>query len=86
KKSPQVKIILAGMKVPPNMGEEYSEGFEKLFPKLAEKNNLPLIPFLLDKVAGIKELNLPDGIHPNEEGQRIIAQTVMKFILKALEK
>ena len=86
KKSPGVKIILAGMKVPPNMGDEYSEGFEKLFPKLAEKNNLPLIPFLLEKVAGNKELNLPDGIHPNEEGQKIISQTVIKFILKALEK
>jgi len=85
KKNPDIKIILAGMKVPPNMGDEYSKGFEELFPKLAKKNKLPLIPFLLDKVAGNKKLNLPDGIHPNEEGQKIVAQTVMEYLLKALE-
>ncbi|MCM8540068.1 MAG: arylesterase [Lentisphaeraceae bacterium] len=84
KKNPDIKIILAGMKVPPNMGDEYSKGFEELFPKLAKKNKLPLIPFLLDKVAGNKKLNLPDGIHPNEEGQKIVAQTVMEYLLKAL--
>lgn len=85
-KNPKIKIILAGMKVPPNMGEDYSKEFEALFPKLAAKNKLDLIPFLLEDVAGLKEFNLPDGIHPNEKGQQIIAKQVFKFILKALEK
>ena len=85
-KNPKIKIILAGMKVPPNMGKEYSKDFEALYPKLAKKNNLPLIPFLLNKVAGNKDLNLPDGIHPNEKGQVIVTQTVLTFLLKALGK
>ena len=84
KKNPEIKIILAGMKVPPNMGEEYSVAFEKLFPELARKNNLPLIPFLLTNVAGIKSMNLPDGIHPNEAGQKILADNVLKVLSKVL--
>lgn len=84
KKNPQVKIILAGMKVPPNMGSEYGEKFEKLFPELAKKNDLPLIPFLLEGVAGMKKFNLPDGIHPNNEGQKLVAENVMKVLSNVL--
>lgn len=85
-KNPRVKIILAGMKVPPNMGRDYSAAFEQLFPRLAKKNNLPLIPFLLDGVAGIKEFNLADGVHPNAKGQNMIATSVLKGLLPLLNE
>ena len=79
-KNPKLKIILAGMKVPPNMGKKYSEGFTTIFPRLAKKNNCELIPFLLEKVAGLKDKNLADGIHPNPAGHRQIAANVMKVL------
>jgi len=80
KKSPGVKIILAGMKVPPNMGADYAEQFDETFTKLAKENNIPLIPFLLDGVAGEEELNLADGIHPNIEGHKIVAENVLAVL------
>lgn len=79
-KNPDVKIIIAGMMVPPNMGPEYSESFRKIFPQLAEKNNATLIPFLLEGVAGDKELNQPDGIHPNQQGHEIVAENVLEAL------
>jgi acyl-CoA thioesterase-1 len=82
-KYPKAKIIIAGMMVPPNMGEEYSEEFVKIYPDLAKKNKASLIPFLLHGVAGNPDLNLPDGIHPNVEGQQIVADNVWK-VLKPL--
>ena len=82
-KYPDVKIVLAGMMVPPNMGEEYGTEFLKIYPQLAKKNNAALIPFLLQEVAGNPDLNLPDGIHPNIEGQQIVADNVWK-VLKPL--
>ncbi|MCG8305930.1 MAG: arylesterase [Cytophagales bacterium] len=82
-KYPDVKIVVAGMMVPPNMGEEYSNEFVKIYPELARENNASLIPFLLDGVAGNPDLNLPDGIHPNVEGHRIVADNVWK-VLKPL--
>lgn len=82
-KYPEVKIIIAGMMVPPNMGEEYSNEFVKVFPDLARNNRVLLIPFLLDEVAGNPDLNLADGIHPNIEGHHIVAGTIWK-VLKPL--
>ena len=82
-KYPDAKIISAGMMVPPNMGEEYSMQFEGVYPELAKNNNASLIPFLLEGVAGIPDLNLPDGIHPNIEGHQIVAENVWK-VLKVL--
>lgn len=79
-KNPNVKIVIAGMMVPPNMGPDYSEKFQQLFKDLAQKNQAILIPFLLDGVAGQAHLNLPDGIHPNVEGHRIVARTVVKYL------
>lgn len=76
----QVKIVLAGMMVPPNMGEDYSKKFEKVFINLAAKNKCTRIPFLLDGVGGIEKLNQADGIHPTAEGHRIIANTVVKTL------
>ncbi len=75
-KNPDVVIVLAGMQAPPNMGADYTKTFRAIFPEIAKKNSIVLIPFLLEGVAGNPRLNLPDGIHPTAEGHRIIAQTV----------
>jgi len=80
KANPEVEIIIAGMMVPPNMGQQYSNEFKRIFPDLAEKNKLGLIPFLLEGVAGDPELNLPDGIHPNVEGHKIVAGNILKIL------
>lgn len=84
-KNPNTKIVLAGMQIPPNMGTDYTTDFKNIYPELAEKNNVALIPFLLEGVAGIPELNLEDGIHPTVEGQKIVATTVWQ-VLKPLLK
>ena len=75
-----VEIVIAGMMVPPNMGEDYSSEFKKIYPELARKNNATLIPFLLDGVAGNPDLNLPDGVHPNVEGHQIVADNVWSVL------
>jgi len=79
-KNPETRIILAGMQIPPNMGKEYTTEFREIFPELAQKNNAELIPFLLEDVAGIPELNQEDGIHPTTEGQKIVANNVWKIL------
>ncbi len=84
-KYPDMVIILAGMEAPPNMGADYVSDFRAVYPRLAEENNLPLIPFLLQDVGGEEELNLPDGIHPNIEGHRIVAENVWKILETVLE-
>jgi acyl-CoA thioesterase-1 len=83
-KNPNVKIVIAGMMVPPNMGPEYTASFKKIFPELAKRNNATLIPFLLEDVAGNEKLNLSDGIHPNTEGHKIVADNVFKSIYSLL--
>jgi acyl-CoA thioesterase I len=79
-KYPKAHIVIAGMMVPPNIGQDYTEKFRKIYPALARKNNATLIPFLLQDVAGNEKLNLEDGIHPNAEGHKIVADNVLKFI------
>lgn len=79
-KYPKVKIVIAGMMVPPNMGPDYTSKFRKIFPELAKKNNATLIPFLLHDVAGNEKLNQADGIHPNVEGHKIVAANVFKVV------
>lgn len=79
-KLPNAKIILAGMKIPPNMGPEYTSKFESIFPELATSENIKLIPFLLNNVAGIPELNQGDGIHPTVKGQKLVAENVWKVL------
>ncbi len=84
---PQLKIVVAGMKVPPNMGRDFESRFEAMFRELARKNNAALIPFILEGVGGVRELNLPDGIHPTAAGHRIVADRVWRVlepILKGL--
>jgi acyl-CoA thioesterase I len=75
-----VTVILAGMKLPPNYGVEYTKGFEAIYPALAKQYRLTLIPFFLDGVAGSASLNQADGIHPTSEGYRIIADKVMETV------
>ena len=75
-KYPDAKMVLAGMQVPPNMGAKYAADFKNMFPDLAKKNQMALIPFLLDKVGGVPELNQADGIHPTAEGDKILAENV----------
>ena len=84
--NPEVKIVIAGMMVPPNLGQDYTDGFAKIFPEIAEKNDATLIPFILEGVAGEPDLNLPDGIHPTPEGHIILARTVWKYLFPLLEK
>lgn len=74
--NPEVKIIITGMQMPPNMGPEYTGTFKKIFPEIAKSQNILLVPFLLDGVGGIPELNQPDGIHPTPQGHKILAKNV----------
>jgi acyl-CoA thioesterase I len=83
--SHSMQVVLAGMKIPPNYGREYANKFKRVFSKLAQKYSLPWIPFLLEGVAGIRSLNQADGIHPNAEGHKIIAKTVLSKILEVLK-
>lgn len=75
-----VRVVLAGMKLPPNYGPDYLREFERIFPELAKENDLPLIPFLLEGVAADPALNLADGIHPNAEGYRVVVQNVLSTL------
>ena len=84
-KIPEAKIVLAGMKIPPNMGPEYTAEFQTIFPALADSNNIALIPFLLEGVAGDPELNQEDGIHPTPEGTKIVIENVWKVVKPLLE-
>lgn len=79
-----IKVYLAGMKMPHNYGEEYQTMFENTFQKLINKHKIKSIPFLLKDVGGRKELNLADGIHPNEKGHQIIAKNLAQIIGKDL--
>lgn len=83
-KYPATKIILAGMQIPPNMGQDYTEEFKAIYPAVAAEKNVTLIPFLLEGVAGNPDLNLPDGIHPTEEGHKIVFETIWPFISSEL--
>ena len=77
-----IKVILAGMIAPTSYGFEYKNNFDQIYPDLSKQYNLPLIPFLLEGVALKPELNLNDGMHPNEKGTIIISKTLQEIILK----
>ena len=77
---PKVNVVLAGIQVPPNLGPEYTSEFKEIFPDLATKNKVALIPFLLEGVGGIQEFNLADGIHPTVAGHRKVAENVWKVL------
>jgi len=85
-KSPNITIILAGMELPPNMGQDYTNEFKQIYADLAKENNLEFIPFILKDVGGIKNLNQNDGIHPNIEGHKILAKTVWERLQPLINK
>lgn len=79
-----VRVALAGMMIPPNYGEDYARDFAAVFPALAEQYDLPFLPFLLEGVAAVENLNQADGIHPNAAGTRKVADLVYDFLLPLL--
>lgn len=81
-RQPQARILLAGMLAPPNMGEAYTRKFARLYEALAREEGVERIPFLLEDVAGREALNLPDGIHPNVRGHKVIARNLLPFFLR----
>lgn len=85
-KNPSVKIVIAGMQIPPNLGTDYAADFARVFSELARENNAALIPFLLQGVGGQRELNQPDMIHPNAAGHRIVANLVWRALEPILRK
>lgn len=80
------RVVLAGITLPPNYGQVYLDKFDAVFPRLAAKYKTPLIPFLLEGVAGHSDLMQPDGLHPNALGARLVAKTVRKTVTPLLEK
>lgn len=81
---PSAKVMLEGMQIPPNMGQQYAREFKNIYPQLAAKNNTLLLPFLLKDVGGDPKLNQQDGIHPTAEGHKIVAQNVWSVLKEAL--
>jgi acyl-CoA thioesterase-1 len=79
-RSAGLRVLIAGMKLPPNYGQAYTRAFERMYVELAEAHGLPRIPFLLEGVAGRAELNLSDGIHPNARGHEVVAETVYRHL------
>jgi acyl-CoA thioesterase-1 len=77
---PDVKIVVAGMKLPPNWGVDYGRRFESMFAELAKKNKAALVPFVLEGVGGVRHLNLADAIHPTAKGHEIVAANVWKVL------
>ena len=84
-KNPDMEIIIAGMQVPPNLGTDYAKEFQEMYPELAEKNDLKLIPLILDKVGGRDEYMQPDQIHPNVKGHKVVAETVWDVLYPILK-
>ena len=85
-KYPHVKLVLAGMRAPSNLGKDYTTRFYEMFPALAQVNKAALIPFLLEGVGGVPALNLPDGIHPTPAGQKIVAENVWSVLEPVLRE
>ena len=83
-KEENVQVILAGMKMFQSLGRGYSENFNSIYPELAESEEVDFIPFFLEGVAGKPELNLSDGIHPNEKGYGIVVDLVYPYVVNAL--
>jgi acyl-CoA thioesterase-1 len=83
---PDVRIVIAGMEAPPNLGSGYTAEFRQLFVDLARRNDAALIPFLLEGVGGVPEMNQGDGIHPNAEGARVVADNVWRVLEPLLRR
>jgi acyl-CoA thioesterase-1 len=83
---PPPRLVLIGMRIPPNYGQSYSRQFEAVFPELARANDAELVPFLLEGVGGVAALNQPDGVHPTAQGQRRMAETVWRVLEPVLRE
>lgn len=83
---PDARIVLVGMMAPPNLGRDYASRFGEIYPELAHENDLPLVPFLLAGVGGVRRLNQSDGIHPTAEGQQIMAESVWEELEPVLRQ
>ena len=83
---PSARLVLAGMRVPPNYGLGYSQQFQSVYPEVARSNRAVLVPFLLEGVGGVDALNQPDGVHPTVEGQRRMAETMWRALEPVLLK
>ena len=79
-------VVLAGMTLPPNYGPEYIRPFEQMYHDLARKHGLPLVPFLLEGVGGVRQFMQPDGLHPNVAGNRRVAEVVLRTLEPLLRK
>ncbi|HSK78553.1 MAG TPA: arylesterase [Thermoanaerobaculia bacterium] len=85
-KAAGARVLLLGMQIPPNYGPEYTTAFAGMYPRIAEELDVPLVPFLLNKVGGVRELNLEDGMHPNAQGQEILAENVLPYLEELVEE
>ncbi|MDX2301404.1 MAG: arylesterase [Microscillaceae bacterium] len=85
KKSPEIQILLTGIEVPPNMGESYASQFRNVFKEVAAAYQVTFMPFILEGVGGVPELNQADGIHPTVEGQKIVAAHVWEYLKKIMD-
>lgn len=84
-KASGARVLLLGMRIPTNFGPEYTSAFAAIYPRLASREGVPLMPFLLEGVGGRADLNQDDGIHPNARGQKIVAANVLPHVVRALE-
>ena len=82
----KVTIVMAGMLAPPNLGADYKSAFDAIYPELAKAHNLIFMPFLLQDVAQVSDLNQPDGIHPNGKGVAIIVRNMLPYLTEAMDR
>ncbi len=82
--SRDIKVLLAGMYAPPNLGEEYGKRFNSIYPEMAKKHGVALYPFFLDGVALTPNLMLDDGVHPNSEGIRVVVEKILPYVLSVI--
>jgi len=80
------RVLLLGLRLPPNLGADYIRAFEAVYPRVARETGVPLVPFFLEGVGGVAALNQEDGIHPTAEGQRRIAATVLPYLEALVER
>jgi acyl-CoA thioesterase-1 len=81
-----VTVIIAGMEAPPNLGKAYTDAFHRVYPELARRNHAPLVPFLLEGVAGLEGMNQADGIHPTADGSQVVADNVWRVLEPTLRE
>jgi acyl-CoA thioesterase I len=84
-KASGARVLLLGMMIPPNYGPEYTERFREMYPEISEDMDVPLVPFLLEGVGGVTDLNQSDGIHPTAKGHELVAATVEPYLVSVLE-